>query len=586
MGLCREARLRSDGSTEKNRQLYILVGLVWVGLLLFHANKAIGLYPITNPDEYWYTSDIRHRAWADTVFPGYLYYALYWVTTFFQERFIDAGRVLNAFFFMLSAPFIYKTARTVGAAKPALFVTLIILLSPWSSYTMFFMPESLYFAVFWAFVWLVVDKSGATPVRTGIVMGIGISVLSMIKAHGVFLLPGCVLYLLCAISGNDRMRSLRLAGQGVAALVCSFAVVRLGIGFVFAGLNGLNPLGPSYTSVGVGGILAMDKWLLAEGTARTLFGHLACLSMLFGLPLVFAALYLKKCPLPASADPLRRIVLIALCLLMPLLVIVAATSSMFTANYEVFETSSINWRYYCFLFPAFPIIVLGVLERSSTEKRGPSLGTVVAYALPILVCLYIALTDFYGYFTLALGSNPELGGLAELPYGVRIAAGVFLLVLAAALFMPVNAGKCYLYVVWPLACLLASFGTYLKAMETGIFPSIMDKGGIFARDYLKEKCADLTLVDSFRNDMSIAMIHIDNPRTDMLPQFTPVVDMEQIKPGKKWLLIFGGIDVPDHYVKSKIEYVDPRQTPELTELMRQRNDFRMHMSYKLVELKR
>lgn len=572
------------------RSAAVLIAVVWIGFLLLHATKSLQFYPLVIPDEYWYTSDLRHRPFSGTVYPGHLYYLVYSVTNLFGHRFLDAARVVNALLFCLSAPFIHGVARLVCGKRTALFLTALALASPLSSYTAYFMPESMYFTAFWAFAWLVLKHDSLSPARAGAAAGAGIAILSLIKMHGVFLLPGYILFTVAATPRGPGAAFWKRTATAVAATAAAFAVVRLGLGAAFAGANGLYPLG-AYRDFTGGGETAFDPAFLIREGAYSMAGHVMAVIVLFAPVLALAAQYLARSGRPETGvtSAPRRVLLFAICFLAPLIAVSAGYAGMlitFLPDMDVPESMNINARYYNFLYPAFFIAAAGLL-RDAVPKTGRADGIArAALLVSSAVCVYVALTYFHGYIVLPIPANPELGGLASAPF--LFLSGVLLLgaVYAAMAFRPFAAGRAYLYVLAPALFVAATVCTHVESIfACGIFPDIYDKGGIHARDSLGDECADLTVVDGFVYSMTKALIHIDNAKTDMLPQFDGEVDVGLIKPGKKWLLVFGGLEVPKRHVESEFLYDDPSLTPELVELMRQRNDFRAMPRFRLVRLK-
>lgn len=571
------------------RNVGMLIAIVWVGIFLFHANKALGFYPLVIPDEYWYTSDLRHRAFSETVYPGYIYYALYSLTGFFGQFFFDAGRVLNALFFSLSAPFIFKLAALVCEKKIALFVTALTLLSPFSGYTAYFMPESLYFTIFWALAWLTIGCPSPSFFKNGIVAGAGIAILSLVKMHALFLLPGYILFILATTPRENFTRFCLDTGWAMGGMVAAFIVIRLGFGFAFAGIGGLNPLG-SYAGFVASGT-DRPEWLTLIGYGLcSLVGHLIALAVLFILPLILAGIFACGKEARNRASALYRMFFFSISLLIPLLFVTAGYSALFFAgnsDQDNPEILSVNFRYYNFLFPGFIILAAGVLSGVKTNMRLHSRIPAVLLVVGAVVGVYAAIFSYGGYSLFAIPACPELGGLATFPAGLEAGTLLLAAVTALAVLRPGLAAKIYLLAILPLVFVVSTIGVQYQAIYGfGVFPEIYDKGGIFARDHLKERCSDLTVVDSFIYSMTKALIHIDNGDTDMLPQFTREVDVAQVAEGKEWLLVFGGLIVPDRYVESKIVFDDPALTPDLLQLMTARDDFRSMPRYTLIKLKK
>ena len=98
-------------------------------------------------------------------------------------------------FFLGSGFFVYQVARAFTTKALSLYVVLLVLTGPLNSYTAYFKPESLYFFGFWGVMFLAVRFCVKADVWPVAFLGLGISLLSLIKPHALFLLPAFVLHL-------------------------------------------------------------------------------------------------------------------------------------------------------------------------------------------------------------------------------------------------------------------------------------------------------------------------------------------------------------------------------------------------------
>jgi phosphoglycerol transferase len=292
----------SDG---EDRKIAVFAALLWIAILLFHAGKALGYNPLVIPDEYTYASDIRHRPFSEALIPNYLYYAVFSLTSLFGSRFLDAGRVLNAVIFMLSTPFVYLVSRQVATWRTSLFLALVTAIWPISIHTAYFMPESIYFTCFWIFAWLFLSCGQLGHFRQGLVAGALIGLLSLLKMHGVFLLPGFALFTFATTSWEGLKpyaRKIALAGIASAG---SFALTRFGLGFLFAGTQGLRLFGSEYGGLTREGWDTIRTLSFLGHSLYALLGNLMALCVITALPLTLSLHFPKRMSavLAASGDP-------------------------------------------------------------------------------------------------------------------------------------------------------------------------------------------------------------------------------------------------------------------------------------------
>lgn len=579
-----------ESGTEQNdtRRLQFLVCLVWAGLLLFHATKALKFFPLIIPDEYTYVSDIRHRAFSDALVPNYLYSALYSLTSLFGDSFFDAGRILNAVVFMLSAPFVYATAKSAcGNRNHALALAFICAISPLSSYTAFFMPESLYFTAFWAMTWLLIGRDTPMTPRNAGLAGIGVGLLALIKPHGLFLMPGLLLFLLVRTYGEDRDGFLRRTAAPLAAAVAGFLLARCGLGALFAGVAGLHPLGTAYAQLGEEGRQSVVLLSFIPKVLYNMLGNIVGIGAIAGIPILATVLRLAPPPATERESRLRRMTAYAVCFLVPLFCVSAAFCGMLDEHYPdetIREITRIQWRFYNFIFPMFLIVAAGILPEPGQElalgRRGRWL-----FLIPATQVAYVGATDFFGYHPSTLPDCPELGSMLFFP-SVRILYSLACCALCLGFIRaPAKSLRVYLFVLVPVFSAVGSgVAQYQSIYGNGVYPDIYDKAGLFAREYLGPECADLTVVDGFLNTSKKSLIHIDNAATDLLVQYDGTIDFSLIRPGRKWLLTLGEFSIPKTRDKFHIVYTDPAQTEELTSLMRLHGATRSMLRYALVRI--
>ena len=587
----RRARLREPSAMTKkpvsgggagptsggNGKIIVLAALIWLALLAFHANKALGHNPSVIPDEYTYISDIRHRPFSEAMIPNYLYYAIFSLTGLFGQRFLDAARVMNAAIFMLSIPFVHLVARRVTDWKTSIFIALLTAAWPISINTAYFTPESSYFTGFWIFAWLFLGAERLDRFRLGLLAGALIGLLSLLKVHGAFLLPGFAMFVLAETPYEGmKIYARKIALAGIAS-AGAFALTRFGLCFVLAGSGGMRLLGTAYGDLAREGIREFEALPFIGHSLYNLLGNIIALCAVTALPLALALKCLPKSGASAGVETdrrLRRTAIFAFSFMLPLMLTSAAFSGMLALVYSVNtipEAERVQWRYYSFMLPMLIIITAGFIQRMDGPSPSPGARRWrdKAVFVPILALgLYASLTMFRGY---NLFDPPELGSLAFFPPAFYAATLLSLALHVWAAFRPRRAGRLYLYLFLPCYALAATSLSYCQVALSpfALFDNLYARAGKFAREYLGNECADLTLVDPTINNATEALIHIDDPKTDLLAEWDGNLDMSRVKPGKKWLMTFGETyKVPDDRAKFSLTYYFPFQTREMLELAR------------------
>jgi hypothetical protein len=213
------------------------------GHLFFLVFRNGGLGPSVLGDEWSYSLYSRLLPFSQAQIPSFLYYLVYRSSNVCGVEFASCARVLNAGFFVLAAPFVFLVARRHMHPGLALLLTLATLLSPLSTYTAFFMPEAMYFFMFWMLAWLVLMVARRASTINGMLVGSLLGAMCLVKLHAVFLLAGYCFYLLSVMLLTRGGMMMRATMRGMATAVAAFFAVRLGGGYLLAGSKDLHLLG-------------------------------------------------------------------------------------------------------------------------------------------------------------------------------------------------------------------------------------------------------------------------------------------------------------------------------------------------------
>lgn len=517
------------------------VGLAAVFLQLVWRNA--GLYPMVFADEWLYSSAARLLPFDKSILPSYLFLGVYRLTNACGPGFLDCARILNAALLVAAAPFIYLTARLVCSRASATVLALAAVLAPISSFTSYFMPETMYFLVFCVFAWVALARTAAPPVSYGLATGAVLGLMSAIKVHALFLLPAhlaFMLYLCLAQYRNDGW--LRRALAMMAMAVIAMVVVRLAIGYVVAGRAGLNLLGNFYGAHATNSTSSLESLLrILPAALVSLKGHMLALALLMSLPLATLVLHVVDARTRAQASPQQRALqvfgLLMLCAAGALTVMFTAT----IASAGPLEGVRLHQRYYDFTFPLLLLIATAPL--SLPAARQPILlRAVVALAIGVIV-LYAARVLLSEY-SIGLVDSPELSVLKEFPTLLKLTSGLAVLTLAVWALQRRAGILLFVFFALPLTAWYADRGVR-EIQARSMAPNDYDKAAILARHYLDRQQTSKLTVAGEGAGLTRALFHIDNPDTlthDLVPG-APFA-REDLAPGRDWVLIVGDHSLP------------------------------------------
>ncbi len=519
-------------------------------LLLLLRNR--GLYPTIFSDEWTYSSLARLIPLAQTPIPSYVYLSMFRLTTYCGDDFLACARVLNSVLFVAGAPFVYLIARRFMGAALAAGIALLAIGSPLNVYSAFFMPEASYFLAFWLLSWCAFRLVEVPSSARALVLGATLGLSAMIKVHALFLLPALCLFLLhsayAARAGTGAARWMGDAARLIGLTVASTAVVRLGVGYLFADVKGLGLLGSLYADQASHSGAAQTPWQLIPLALQNLQGHLMGLALLFGVP--FAAMLAY--PLTRAGSGRNSATLIVYTLLM--LGSLLAVTVLFTASavgQGPYETiARLHMRYFNFIFPLLLIVAAARLPGRASE---PTLAKKLLCAAPLIIAIICARCFLLAQFDPTSVDSPELSGFTS---HERIFNVLTVLALSALICWIKNNRlglQVFLFGFMPAFALLAGL-VITSSVRQAARADVYDRAGLFARQHLSAaERADLLIIGSDPSGLFKAQFHLDDTRLELRP--TPadsVIDLATLPRNKRWLLVVG-----NHPVTGDVQNVAP-----------------------------
>ncbi|MCL5277050.1 MAG: glycosyltransferase family 39 protein [Deltaproteobacteria bacterium] len=542
-----------DNFIDKNILSIILLisGAVFIYLIF----RNTGLYSLVMGDEWWYSKFSRLIPIQESGISSYIYISIFKNVNYCGDGWYECARILNSILFVAAFPFIYLIARKVCSKSISLFITTLSVLGPINAYTACFMIEPMYFFAFWCFTWVVIEFRKKSPASYGALTGSILGLMSMVKVNAIFLVPGFLLFLLYR-SRSQTKPWLKQAITTILFVIVSGIIIRFVIGYIYAGINGLNILGSFYESPFSPDLNILKSLkLLVKLLLKSMYSiklHLMALSILYGMPL--ASLIMYKSENSTDLEVERNKLSIqnyTLAILVPLL-FVSATFTALVAGGQYESIARVHMRYYNFALPLLYIVAASQLS-TSTQK--------VSFYKTLPAAILIGLTSIYAMMTLTSTygpyfiDGPELRGITYNHAIFYVLAGLGLFATLVWALKNRLGAQIFIFLFIPLSTIASSYFVN-KDLRNYMVPTVYDKAGIFTHEYLDNLGINgqtLAIVGSSGLGwLYKSLFYIDNTKTIIyeIPMNAPL-DLSKIPNDTEWVLVIGDHKSPSN-VKFKI----------------------------------
>jgi phosphoglycerol transferase len=525
------------------RQFSIYLGIGIVGsMFVLLVLRNTGLFPVVFADEQFYSYFSRLAPMEASPRPSYLYFILYSFTNSCGAGYLECARIINSLLMVSALPFIYLIARRIATRGVAIWVTGISTLDPINTYTAYFMPEAMYFFGFWGFLWIALKGRDRSWLVYSVAVGASLALLSLIKAHAVFLLAAVGLFEVLFRRKEGWKVAIRNAFRVLLGSAVVFLAVRLGLGYVLAGAKGLSILGSDYSSIGLStkGEMATYLLLLFRGSVTSLAGHGLGLILLFLVPL---AIIVQRLFTGRSAGEVaersHEITFLTIGVMLTLLVVTAAFTAKVVDLGPYESISRIHARYYNFMFPLFLITAASGLRTYEAEAVSKWRMAGIAIGVALILAAYPILAKYY---SLSFVDSPELRGVTVRPMIGWSVAIIGALCLAVWAWSSKLGSAVYLFVFVPA---ILSVGTVVTSMElrARMVPDSVDHAGKFARMVLGDGVSKLVVAGAEPASLYRAQFYADHPgTTQLLLKPGERLNFCHIPADRDWLLLLGNHD--------------------------------------------
>lgn len=476
--------------------------IVPFALALWSISRVWSVLPSIMQDEYIYTSQAKNLPFEEQFYSNYIFSWVMGLTNNCGTEFYACTKGINSIFFLGTVLLTFLIASRFLSFRWSVFVASVTALSPIAVPVSYFMPETMYFSMMTLTIWVTLVVSRKENWLLWTVSGLTLGATALVKPHAIFMLPAFVVFAFVFAFkkfGSSWLQALK-AGAAVAV---GFLVTKLGLGFAFAGTEGLKFFGGYGSPVGAltGAASADEVSVGSEGVARSglevlvtvasthLVAHASAMLLLAGIPLILSLRVSYS--VVKTKQPIGEVsslfVLVAL-ITVSMVGVVALFEAYVTASGDD-HSDRLILRYYEFLIPQF--IVMGLLLPRFTDSK--RLFRIIQGSIVVAASMFF--TIYYPpTFDKQYADASTLPGIGD-TQGFFVFVGLF--VSSAVIFWIVNPERGNLVIgrfIMPAVLILALVMSQNKLIEINGTPAYFDQAGWDSRTYLQDVPGDRILV--------------------------------------------------------------------------------------------
>ena len=534
--------------------------LLPVAFAAWSISRVWTVLPSIMGDEYVYTSAAKHLPFAEQYFSNYIFSWVMSATNMCGTDFYVCTKSINSVFFALAILFTFLIAARFLSFGWSVFVASVTALSPIAIPVSYFMPEIMYFAAMTGAVLVALWVADKGKWQLWSLVGVSLGLAALVKPHAIFMLPAFTVFALVVsykLASGSWLAGIRSAGSTIAG----FFVAKFGLGFLFAGTEGLKLFGgygspvDALTSVvqNQAPTVSQDAGTQATGLellASIAFGHLAMhlavVLMIAGLPLLLSLrVLLSVAKKPEPVGPVSSLFILVGLVTFSIIAVVAVFEGYVSTGGDD-HSDRLILRYYEFLIPQF--IVMGLLLPRFTDSK--LVWRILQGSTVVIAALFFSI--FYpGNFDQQYADSSTLPGLAA-SGGLFIAVAV---AIAAAIlywvFTPEEGNVLIGRFIIPLFLIVALVMSQSKLIEINGTQAYFDQAGWASRDALNDVPGDrIIVIGQTRTEVFTVKFWIDEPNIkDLLVLEGSVVPLDNVSESD-YVVTLGniGIDFPHEVV--------------------------------------
>ncbi len=477
--------------------------LLPVAFATWSISRVWTVLPSIMGDEYVYTSASKHLAYSEQYYSNYLFSWIMSFTNSCGTDFYSCTKSINSVFFVLAIAFTFLIAIRYLSFGWSVFVASVTALSPIAIPVSYFMPEMMYFAAMTAVVFIALFVAGKGKWHLWIFVGFSLGLAALVKPHAVFMLPAFLVFAaLVSIKNSDKKWQAGL--KSIVTTTAGFVISKFGIGFLFAGTEGLKLFGGYASPVdAITQVAQVQNPLVSEATGSQASGielllnvsfshlalHFAAVMLIAGLPVLLSlrVLYsvIRK---PEPVGPASALFVLVCLITFSMIAVVAVFEAYVTVGGDD-HSDRLILRYYEFLIPQFVVMGLLLPRFSDSKLKWRVLqGLLVIVGAMSISIVHPALFDqqYADSSTLpGLGAN---GGLF-VAIAVVISGTIIYWITA-----PQEGNLLIGRYVLPVFLIVALALSQARLIEINGTPAYFDQAGWGTRSYLQEVPGDRIMV--------------------------------------------------------------------------------------------
>jgi phosphoglycerol transferase len=454
-------------------------------------------------DEYVYTSASRNLPFDEQYYSNYLFSGIMSFTNMCGNDFYACTKSINSVFFLLAVVFTFLIASRYLAFGWSVFVASVTALSPIAIPVSYFMPEIMYFAAMTGVVLVALWAAEKNIWWLWSIPGLSLGMAALVKPHAIFMLPAFAIFALVVAYKQDT-RGLVSGLRSLVVTIAGFAVSKFGLGFLFAGVEGLRLFG-GYSSPIEALTQAVETTapLVAEETGSEATGlellltvstihlvmHLAAVLLMAGLPILLSLrVMVSVATRPEPVGPVSSLFILVGLITFSMISVVAVFEAYVTVGGDD-HSDRLILRYYEFLIPQF--IVMGLLLPRFTDSK---------LRLRIVQGAAVISASVFFAIVYPLNFDRQYADSSTLP-GLGDSQGIFILLASAIsgaiiywIVSPESGNLLFGRIVIPGFLFVALLFSQNKLIEINGTPAYFDQAGWDSRTYLQDVPGDRILV--------------------------------------------------------------------------------------------
>jgi phosphoglycerol transferase len=500
-------------------------------------------------DEFYYNQYARLLPFSEAAYGNFLYYLIYRVTNACGDGFMSCAYFLNTIFYVSAFFPIYAIARSCIKKPLAIWVSFLAILAPYNIWTAFFMPESLYFLVFWLYIFTLLFFRPSNDYVRWLFVGLVLGICALVKIHAFFLLPASCLFILYL----DMQKGKDWIKKSLVHMLCfgvSAVLIKLIIGYLLAGSAGLTLFG-AYTDMVSQGADVLNHALSAaqpEGLdpyfspleilkrdgPRAIWINVLPIFLLYSLPIVVILISLTKItPLRRSmdSDVATRIDLVVISFLLIGSVVSIIAIFQLALMAKMMGQAELFWRYYEFSFPLLYLVAGACISDTQYKNEKYNFKNLVLICFVSGVVLW-ALFKGAGTQWVSMGNKPLF------MYTIGVAS---ITALAISIFRINLSLKIFIWIILPFILLVSNIYIYKEFKKTRMMPNDSSVGHLINSRLSKSDLSKLVVVQDNSLTQTVPMIFFNQAPIEFIsiPESQKQYDLRNLPAGRDWVLLMG-----------------------------------------------